>query len=87
MGALGIKKPPTGHITPEGASAPAPPGHQPHTARLQAGRRLHRSTPLQRAAATRTVLPRSLRFHVPYVCIYVTQPLGCQEQLGIFIMI
>jgi hypothetical protein len=39
------KKPPAGHKPPEGVSAYAPSGTPTHTARLRAGRRLHRSAP------------------------------------------
>jgi hypothetical protein len=41
------QKPPPGHKHPEGVSAHAPPGHQTHTARLEAGRRIHRRAPFK----------------------------------------
>jgi hypothetical protein len=46
-GEAGHKKPPAGCLSPEGASAHAPPeSSPPQTARLRAGRRLHCSAPL-----------------------------------------
>ena len=55
-----------------------------HTARLRAGRRIHCSAPLTRAAARQIILPRSLRLHVPYVFLYVTQPLDVKSSWIIF---
>lgn len=56
-----------------------------HTARLPAGRCLHRSAPHCKGSCQTDHPARNLRLHLCYIFLYVTQLLGCQEQLDRFL--